>query len=86
VVRDSRESTGTQISHFKDLKRISENLANFLKTMVKIVQNHGHRIKLLEEGEAAEDSDDASSMEELNSLLAQLQDSEFAELVPSDEM
>jgi hypothetical protein len=65
---------------------MSENLANLLRTIVEIVQNHGDRIKLLEEGESAEDSDDASLMEELTSLLAQLQNPESAEPVPSDQM
>jgi hypothetical protein len=65
---------------------MSENLANLLRMMVEIVQNHGDRIKLLEEGESAEDSDDASLMEEVNSLLAQLQNPESAEPVPSDQM
>ena len=65
---------------------MSENLANLLRTIVEIVQNHGDRIKLLEEGESAEDSDDASLMEELTSLLAQVQNSESAEPVPSDQM
>ena len=73
-------------SNFKDVKRISENLANLLRMIVEIVQNHGDRIKLLEEGESAEDSDDASLMEELNSLLAQLQIPESAEPIPSDQM
>ena len=68
---------------------MSENLANLLKMMVEIVQNHGDRIKLLEEGESAEDTDDASLMEEVTSLLAKLQtpESGFAtESVPSDQM
>jgi hypothetical protein len=54
--------------------------------MVEIVQNHGDRIKLLEEGESAEDSDDADLMEELTSLLAKLQNLETPEPVPSDQM
>jgi hypothetical protein len=65
---------------------MNENLANLLKMIVEIVQNHGDRIKLLEEGESAEDSDDASLMEELTSLLAQLQIPKSAEPVPSDQM
>jgi len=65
---------------------MSENLANLLRMIVEIVQNHGDRIKLLEEGELAEDSDDASLMEELTSLLAQLQNPELSETVPSDQM
>jgi hypothetical protein len=65
---------------------MSENLANLLRTIVEIVQNHGDRIKLLEEGESAEDSDDASLMEEVTSLLAQLQNPELSETVPSDQM
>ena len=65
---------------------MSENLANLLRMIVEIVQNHGDRIKLLEEGESAEDSDDASLMEEVNSLLAQLQNPELSETVPSDQM
>jgi hypothetical protein len=65
---------------------MNENLANLLKMIVEIVQNHGDRIKLLEKGEFAEDSDDASLMEELTSLLAQLQIPKSAEPVPSDQM
>jgi len=65
---------------------MSENLANLLRTIVEIVQNHGDRIKLLEEGESAENSDDASLMEEVTSLLAQLQNPELSETVPSDQM
>jgi hypothetical protein len=65
---------------------MSENLANLLRMIVEIVQNHGDRIKLLEEGESAEDSDDASLMEEVTSLLAQLQNPELWETVPSDQM
>ena len=65
---------------------MSENLANLLRMIVEIVQNHGDRIKLLEEGESAENSDDASLMEEVTSLLAQLQNPELSETVPSDQM
>jgi len=65
---------------------MNENLANLLKVIVEIVQNHGDRIKVLEEGESAEDSDDASLMGELTSLLAQVQIPKSAEPVPSDQM
>jgi len=65
---------------------MSENLAKLLRMIVEIVQNHGDRIKFLEEGESAEDSDDASLMEELTSLLAQLQNPELSETLPSDQM
>jgi len=67
---------------------MSENLENLLKVIVEIVQNHGVRIKLLEEGELEEDSDDASLMEAATSLLAKLQtpESGFATDVPSDQM
>jgi hypothetical protein len=68
---------------------MNENLANLLKRVVEILQNHGDRLKLLEEGESAEDSDDASLMEEVTFLLAKLQtpESGFAtESVPSDQM
>jgi len=68
---------------------MSENLANLLRTIVEIVQNHGDRIKLLEEGEDTENSDEANLMEEVTSLLATLQTPEpgFAtESVPSDQM
>jgi len=80
--------TGTKPKYpnFKDVKRMSENLANLLRMLVEIVQNHGDRIKLLEEGESAEDSDDADLMEEVTSLLAKLQNPESAEPVPSDQM
>jgi hypothetical protein len=68
---------------------MSENLANFLRMIVEIVQNHGDRIKLLEEGESAFDSNEADLMEEVTSLLAKLQtpESGFAmESVPGDQM
>ena len=65
---------------------MTENLANLLRMIVELVQNHGDRIKLLEEGASAEDSDDASLMEEVTSLLAKLQIPESAEPVPSDQM
>jgi hypothetical protein len=61
---------------------MTENLANLLRMIVEIVRNHGDRIKLLEEGESAQDSDDASLMEEVTSLLAKLQNPESAEPVP----
>jgi hypothetical protein len=61
---------------------MTENLANLLRMIVEIVQNHGDRIKLLEESELGEDSDDASLMEEVTSLLAKLQNPESAEPVP----
>jgi len=64
---------------------MSENMASLLRMIVEIVQNHGDRIKLLEEGESAEDSDDASLMEEVASLLAKLQNPESAEPV-ADQM
>ena len=69
---------------------MDENLANLLKVLVEIAQNHRDRIKALEEaleeGESAEDSGDASAMEELTFLLAQLQIPKSAEPVPSDQM
>jgi hypothetical protein len=68
---------------------MSQNLANLLKMIVEIVQNHGDRIKVLEEGEDTENSDEADLMEEVTSLLASLQtpESGFAlESVPSDQM
>jgi len=65
---------------------MTENLANLLKTIVELVQNHSERLTLLEQGESAEDSDDASLMEEVTSLLAQLQNPELSETVPSDQM
>jgi len=61
---------------------MNENLANLLKMIVEIVQNHSDRLKTLEEGESAEDSDDASLMEEVSALLAQLTPAS----VPSDQM
>lgn len=80
--------TGTEPKYpnFEDVKRMNENLANLLKMIVEIVGNHGERIKALEEGESAEDSDDASLMEEITSLLAQLQIPQSVEPVPSDQM
>jgi hypothetical protein len=68
---------------------MSKDLANFLKIMVEIVQNHGYRIKDLEESEDVENSDEAELMEELTSLLTKLQtpESGFAmESVPSDQV
>ncbi len=51
--------------------------------IVELVQNHSDRLKLLEEGESAEDSDDAALMEEIGALLAELQPPAS---VPSDQM
>jgi len=51
---------------------MNENLANLLKIIVEIVQNHSERLTALEEGEAAEDSDDATLMGEVSALLAEL--------------
>jgi hypothetical protein len=69
---------------------MSGNLANLLKILVDVVQNHGSRIRLLEEGESVEDTDDADLTEELTFLLAKLQtpESGFAteSVVPSDQM
>jgi len=68
---------------------MSENLAKLLRMIVEIVQNHRERIKLLEEGESAEDSDDESLMEEVTSLLAELPTPESgfaAGGIPSDQM
>ena len=62
---------------------MTENLANLLKMIVEVVQNHSERLTLLEQGESAEDSDDAALMEEVTSLLAQLQ---TPESIPSDQM
>jgi hypothetical protein len=64
---------------------MNENLANLLKMIVEIVQNHSDRLKLLEEGESAEDSDDATLMEEIGALLAELQPPASAS-VPSDQI
>ena len=65
---------------------MTENLANLLKTIVELVQNHSERLTLLEQGESAEDSDDATLMEEVNALLAQVQNPNLPETVPSDQM
>jgi hypothetical protein len=62
---------------------MNENLANLLRRIVEIVQNHSDRLKTMEEGESAEDSDDASLMEEVSALLAELQ---APAPVPSDQM
>jgi len=62
---------------------MSESLASLLKTIVEIVQNHSERLTLLEQGESAEDSDDATLMEEVSALLAELQ---APVSVPSDQM
>jgi hypothetical protein len=65
---------------------MTETLANLLKMVVEIVQNHSERLTALEESESVEDSDDASLMEEVTSLLAQLQIPQSAESVPSDQL
>jgi hypothetical protein len=65
---------------------MSENLANLLRIIVEIVQNHGDRLEALEREEFIENTDDASLMEEVNSLLTKLQNPESAEPVPSDQM
>jgi hypothetical protein len=62
--------------------KMNENLANLLKMIVEIVQNHSDRLKTLEESESAEDSDDASLMEEVSALLAELTPAS----VPSEQM
>jgi hypothetical protein len=64
---------------------MTENLINLLRMIVEIQQNHSERLTLLEQGEAAEDSDDATLMEEVNSLLAQLQPQKGF-TAPSDQM
>jgi hypothetical protein len=77
------------IPPLKDVKRMSENLAKLLKMIVEIVQNHGDRLKTLEENESIEDSDDAELMEAATTLLAKLQtpESGFAMGgVPSDQV
>ena len=64
-------------------------LSELLTRLIDIVQNHSDRIKTLEEGEAAENSDDADLMEDLTSLLAKFQTPESgfaAESIPSDQM
>lgn len=68
---------------------MSENLASLLRMIVEIVQNHGDRLKALEENESIEDSDDADLMESVTTLLAKLQtpESGFATgAVPSDQV
>jgi hypothetical protein len=65
---------------------MNEKLANLLKMIVEIVQNHSIRIESLEREESNEDGDDATLMEEVTFLLAQLQIPESAEPVPSDQM
>jgi len=62
---------------------MNENLATLLNMIVEIVKNHSERLKTLEEGESTEDSDDASLMEEVTALLAELQ---IFVSVPSDQM
>ena len=66
-----------------------QTLAELLERLVGIVQNHSDRLKVLEEGESAEDSDDADLMEAATTLLAKLQtpESGFAiGSVPSDQV
>lgn len=65
---------------------MNENLANLLRVLVEVIQNHGTRIESLEREELNEDGDDASLMGEVTSLLAKLQTPQSAEPVPSDQM
>jgi hypothetical protein len=65
---------------------MNENLAQLLRMIVEVVQNHSTRIEALEKEELSEDGDDASLMEEVTALLAQLQTPQSAEPVPSDQM
>ena len=68
---------------------MTENLANLLKMIVELVQNHGDRLKTLEENESIEDSDDADLLEAATTLLAQLQTSQsgfVTDSVPSDQV
>jgi hypothetical protein len=65
---------------------MNKTLAKLLSVMVEIVQNHGSRIESLEREEFHENADDASLMEELTSLLGELQTPELAESIPSDQM
>ena len=76
-----------QTPQFKDVKRMNENLANLLRTIVEIVKSHGTRIEALEEEELEENADDASLIEMANALLAQLQTPEsISQIVPSDQV
>jgi hypothetical protein len=71
----------------KDVKRMSENLANLLSTIVELLKSHGTRIGALEEEELEEDADDANLIEAADALLAQLQTPEsISQIVPSDQM
>jgi hypothetical protein len=63
---------------------MTTNLVNLLKTIAQILQNHSERLTLLEQGESAEDSDDATLMEEVNALLVELPEQGFTS--PSDQM
>ena len=68
---------------------MSENLANLLKMIVELVQNHGDRLKTLEENESIEDSDDADLMEAATTLLAKLQTPQsgfVTDSIPSNQM
>jgi hypothetical protein len=66
---------------------MSENLANLLRMIFEIVQNHGTRIAALEREEFVENADDASLIETANTLLAQLQTpASISQVVPSDQM
>jgi uncharacterized membrane protein YqjE len=86
VVNYSRERPAPKYPKRKDVKRMNEKLANLLKMIVEIVQNHSIRIEALEREEFSENTDDATLMEEVTFLLAQLQIPESAEPVPSDQM
>lgn len=65
---------------------MSENLANLLRMIVEVMQNHSTRIEALEKEELNEDGDDANLMEEVTFLLDKLQTPQSAEPVPSDQM
>ncbi len=58
---------------------MSENLANLLRMIVEVVQNHSVRIEALEKEELNEDGDDANLMEEVTFLLDKLQTPQSAE-------
>ena len=62
---------------------MNPTLISLLITIAEILQAHSDRLKSLEEGESAEDSDDATLMEEIGALLAELQPPAS---VPSDQM
>ena len=65
---------------------MNETVVNLLRLVVQIVEDHGTRIAALEREEFVENADDASLIEEVQSLMAQLQTPESAVFIPSNQV